>query len=113
MDRQLVSMKDPVLAPGVAYTATATVTMFPAGQSCEAELFLGESDSSPVATSGRVSFQSNGSPQQVQFQVTMPSQYGEYHVYLDVFMGSIRVLAFLGTEDVIVPGGSVDSITWT
>lgn len=106
-ERISVEMLDPVMAPGVAQTAVAPVTVKPSGLSCEAELFLGPNDTTKVATSGRKVFTSTSAAQSVRLPVTMPSPGGEsYHVYLDVFAGGYRILAYQATEDVIIPSGA-------
>ncbi|MBA7658850.1 hypothetical protein ES703_66810 [subsurface metagenome] len=112
-ERISVEMLDPVMAPGVARTATAPITVSPSGLACEAELFLGPNDTTKVATSGRKPFTSTGASQSVSLPVTMPSPGGlAYHVYLDVFINGYRLLAYKATEDVIIPSGKVDPIIW-
>ena len=113
MERQLLQMEDPVFTPGVTKTAKAPIVVSPGGLSCQAELFLGTSPTSKVATSGLVSFTSTGSQQVVSLPVTMPSAGGiTYHVYLDVYVEGYLLLAYVATEDVIIPSGSVGPITW-
>lgn len=112
MERQSIEMKDPVLAPGVTYTAIAQITIQPAGLDCEAELFLGVNDTNIAATSGRVLFVSSGTPQSISFPVTMPTTYEVYNVYLDVYIEGFKLLAFQATEDVVIPGGYVGPIVW-
>ncbi len=108
-----VEMEDPVMTPGSARTAVAPITVKPSGLNCEAELFLGPNETTKVATSGRRAFTSTGASQSVSLPVTMPTAGGlAYHVYLDVFVNSYRLLAYQATEDVIIPEGSVGPITW-
>jgi len=112
-DRISLEMMDPVMAPGASATASAPITVAPGGLSCEAELFLGPNDTTKVVTSGKKPFTSTGAPQSVSFPVIMPSPGGvAYHVYLDVFAEGIPIVAYVATEDVIIPSGSVGPITW-
>lgn len=112
-ERISVAMLDPVMAPGVSRTAKAPITVSPSGLACEAELFLGPNDTTKVATSGKKTFTSTGASQSVRLPVTMPTDGGvAYHVYLDVFANSYRILAYQATEDVIIPKGTVGPIVW-
>ena len=92
----------PQFAPSVQKMAVAPIIVAPAGLNCEAELFLGPNDATPVASSGIRTFLSTGSPQQVSFPVTMPASPGTYHVYVDVHAGGYLILAYQGTEDVVI-----------
>ena len=112
-ERISVEMLDPVMAPGVSRTAVAPITVSPSGLSCQAELFLGPNDATKVATSGLKAFTSTGAVQSVRLPVTMPTPGGlAYHVYLDIFVNGMRLLAYQATEDVIIPAGQVGPITW-
>lgn len=94
----------PQFAPGEVKTAIAPIKAGPAGMSCEAELFLGPDDLTKIATSGRVPFVSAGETQSVNVRlpVTMPSEEGSYHGYIDVFTDGMRFLAYKTTEDVVI-----------
>ena len=92
----------PQFAPSVQKTAVAPITVAPAGLNCEAELFLGPNDATPVASSGIRTFLSTGSPQQVSFHVVMPATPGAYHVYVDVHAGGQLILAYIGSENVVI-----------
>lgn len=108
-----VEMLDPVMAPGIARTAVAPITVSPSGLSCQAELFLGPNDTTKVATSGLKAFTSTGAVQSVRLPVTMPTAGGvAYHVYLDIYVNGYRILAYKASEDVIIPSGEVGPITW-
>lgn len=112
-DRISVDMLDPVMGPGTARAAVAPITVSPSGLACEAELFLGPDENTKVATSGMRAFTSTGAPQSVSFPVTMPSPGGfAYHVYLDVYANGYLLVAYIATEDVIIPSGQVGPITW-
>lgn len=113
MKRFEICMEDPVFAPGVTKTAIAPITVAPSGLSCQVELFLGPNDTTKVATSGLKAFTSTGAQQNITLPVTMPTAGGvAYHVYLDVYVAGILVLAYVATEDVIIPSASVGPITW-
>ena len=92
----------PQFTPSAQKTAVAPISMSPAGLSCEAELFLGPNDVTKVASSGLKPFLSTGSPQQVTFLVTMPATPGTYHVYVDVRAGGQLILAYIGSENVVI-----------
>lgn len=112
-ERISLAMLDPVMAPGVTRTAVAPITVMPSGMSCQAELFLGPNDATKVATSGLKAFTSTGAAQSVRLPVTMPTAGGvAYHVYLDVYVNSYRILAYQATEDVVIPSGEVGPIIW-
>lgn len=112
-ERISVDMLDPVMGPGVVATAVAPITVSPSGLACNAELFLGPDEATKVATSGLRAFTSTGAPQSVSFPVTMPSPGGDaYHVYLDVYANGYLIVAYIATEDVIIPAGEVGPVTW-
>ncbi len=113
MERIKLDMADPVFAPGDIRTAVAPITISPAGLGCEAELYLGPDEATKVATSGLVAFTSTGAVQSVRLPVTMPAAGGvAYHVYLDVYANGYLIVAYIATEDVIIPTGEVGPITW-
>jgi len=113
-ERISVEMLDPVLGPGAAAAAVAPITVTPPGLQCQAELFLGPDENTKVASSGLVAFTSTGVAQSVSFPVTMPSPGGAaYHVYLDVFADGYLIVAYIATEDVVIPSGEVGPIVWT
>ncbi|MBA7507349.1 hypothetical protein ES706_06068 [subsurface metagenome] len=108
-----VDMLDPVMGPGAAATAVAPITVSPAGLACSAELFLGPDEATKVVTSGLISFTSTGATQSVRFPVTMPTDGGvAYHVYLDVYANGYLIVAYIATEDVVIPSGEVGPIVW-
>lgn len=112
-ERISLAMLDPIFAPGEAKSATAPITVSPAGLSCSAELFLGPDEATKVATSGLVNFISTGLAQPTSFPVAMPAVGGvAYHVYLDVWANGVLVVAYIATEDVIIPSGEVGPIVW-
>jgi len=113
LERIGLDMLDPVFAPGDTRTAVAPITVAPSGLACSAELFLGPDEATKVATSGPVAFTSTGAPQSIRFPVTMPSPGGfAYHVYLDVYANGYLIVAYVATEDVVIPSGEVGPITW-
>ena len=112
MERILLEMEDPVFVAGITKTAKAPITITPAALNCQAELFLGTSPSIKVATSGMKAFISTGLAQIVSLPVIMPAGGVIYHVYLDVYAEGYLLLAYVATEDVIIPSGSVGPITW-
>ena len=112
-NRISLDMLDPIMGPGSPATATAQITVSPAGLSCSAELFLGPDEATKVATSGARAFNSTGAPQPVNFPVTMPSPGGfAYHVFLDVYANGYLIVSYIATEDVVIPSGEVGPVTW-
>lgn len=108
-----IDMVDPVMGPGAVATAVAPITMSPAGLACSAELWLGPDEATKIVTSGLVAFTSTGAAQSVRFPVTIPSPGGEaYHVFLDVYANGYLIVAYIATEDVVVPYGEVGPVTW-
>lgn len=111
--REKVEMADPVFGPGSGKVAVAPITVSPAGLSCQAELFLGPDDTTKIVTSGLISFTSTGATQSVRLPITMPSDGGaSYHVYIDVYAEGYLLVAYVATEDVIIPYGEVGPIDW-
>ena len=92
----------PEFAPGESKTAVAPITVAPAGLSCSAEVFLGPDVMTKVATSGKVGFSSTGAEQSISLPITMPSEEGTYHVYVDVYAEGYLVAAYQAIEDVVI-----------
>lgn len=114
MERLKLKMEDPLFGPGEPKTATVPITVSPSGLSCEAELFLGPNDTTKIVTSGLIPFTSTGMQQSVSLPVTMPSPGGDaYHVYIDVYAEGYLIVAYVATEDVIIPSGTVGPPVWT
>jgi len=95
----------PQFAPSIQKTAVAPITVAPAGLNCEAELFLGPNDATPVVSSGLRPFVSSGAAQQVNFPVTMPVTLGTYHVYLDLLIGQTKIAGYIADDVVIAAAG--------
>lgn len=114
MKRQLCPMLDPILGGGSSHVATVPVTVTPASQSCTIELYLTtDNGATKAATTGAKSFTSTGSQQSVTMSaLVMPTASAGYKVFVDVKMGTVLVGAFVGTDDVIIPGATVGPITW-
>jgi len=113
MKRLQIKMDDPIFPPGVAKTAWAPITISPSGIACQAELWLGPNVTTKIATSGLKPFTSTGLAQTISFPITMPSAGGiAYHVYLDVYVAGVLFLAYVATDDVVIPSGSVGPISW-
>ena len=103
----------PQLNAGQTYTAKASMTN-PTGSSFSynAELYLGLPK---VATSGMRSFTlAPGEVKTVSFPVTMPESKGTYPVYLDVFVGTELIAAFVSDSvtTVILPEIVVGPVIW-
>ena len=101
-----------VFGPGQAKTATVSVILTPANLAATLELYLGTSPSVKVATSGKIPFTSTGVAQTVTCPITMPNASGQYHVYIDMMMGSNLIVGFIATDDVIIPAGSIQPPVW-
>jgi hypothetical protein len=102
-----------VFGPGTVKTARAPVTVIPAGLNCQAEIFLGLTDTNKAATSGKISFVSTGAAQTVTFPITMPMTPGQYNVYIDVWAEGYLLTAYIATEPVIIPSGTVGPPVWS
>lgn len=107
-----VEMLDPIMFPGEAQTGIAPITVTPSGLSCEAELWLGPTAATKSATSGKIAFSSTGAAQSVRFPITMPAGGATYHVYVDCYVEGILLVAYIATEDVIIPSATVGPIIW-
>lgn len=90
----------PQFEPSIQVMAVAPIRVTPAGLSCQAKLFLGPNDATPVASSGLIPFISTGSLQEVDFPIRMPAVPGTYHVYVDVNIEESLLLAYQGMEEV-------------
>lgn len=112
-ERISLEMLDPVMGPGTPQAAVAPITVAPAGLSCDAELYLGPSEGTKIVTSGLRPFVSTGAVQSVRLPITMPTAGGvAYHVFLDVYAEGFLLVAYIATEDVIIPSGEVAPIYW-
>lgn len=114
MKRELLQMEDPVIPEGNAAAARAPITVTPAGVPCRAQLFIGLSETNKAVSSPLINFTSTGLPQNIDFQLTMPSVGGAvYKVFIDVWSGDLYLKGYLGNEDVIVPHVQIDPVTWS
>lgn len=112
MERQSMSMADPILGSGLGYTAIGRFPITPEGIQCTAELWLSKDGTSKNATSGTIVFTSTGQIQAINFPVTMPGGGFNYRVFLDIYAGAIPLALFEATELVTVPGVGTPTITW-
>ncbi len=113
MERIKLNMDDPIFGPGIPKTAVIPITVSPSGLSSEVELFLGPNDTTKIATSGLIPFTSTGVQQSVSLPITMPSPGGDaYHVYIDVYAEGYLLVAYVATEDVLIPSGEVGPPVW-
>ena len=105
---------DPEFEAGSVHTARATLTNPTTRDfTYSVELYLG---ATKVATSGvgSVAIPAGGS-MDVYFTVTMPTDEGEYPVYLDVWVGTELIAHYQATENVTIvisPAIVVGPITW-
>lgn len=111
MKRIKAPMADPILGPGVSKVAVVPISISPAGLECVVEIFLGPDENTKVVSKS-VAFTSTGAEQTVRVPITMPTEGGTYHVYGDINSSGYRIVGFIGTEDVIIPTGSVGPIEW-
>lgn len=113
MKRLKMEMLDPLFGAGSTHTATAKLTIAPSGLACSAELWLSRNGTTKDATSGKIPFVSTGASQNISCPVTMPSEGGyAYRVYFDIEIEGTPVLAFVATEDVLIPSVSTPEIVW-
>ena len=112
MERELIQMEDPAFTKSSSHSATASITVAPAGLACTMELFLGPNQTTKTVTSGPIAFTSTGAPQNVVLPVVMPAVGGvTYHVYLDVIVAG-ALTGYQASEDVIIPNVGNPVITW-
>lgn len=111
MKRLLVKMEDPIFASGEIKKANVTVQVTPAGLALVVDMWLGPDPATRSSGYRATAGQSTGSPQTFGIWLTMPEA-GIYHVYFDLYAENILIASYIATEDVIIPGGSVTSITW-
>jgi len=90
----------PQFNPEQSKLAVAPVTVQPSGLACQVEVFLGPNDTTKVATSGLKSFTSTGNQQSVSVPITMPSEDGTYHVYIDLYVEGQYLAGYQATEDI-------------
>jgi hypothetical protein len=106
-------MADQVFTPNVQKTATVPVTVVPAGLACTIEVFLGVTDTNPVATSGKLAFTSTGAVQNLACPIRMPATGGTYNTYVNVMYGTAMIVGFVGTDHVIIATGVIGPPVWT
>ncbi len=85
----------------------------------QAELYIGKTVGSKVATSGVIPFSvPAGATAAVDFSITMPRltvATDTYHVYCAVASGGVQIVTYVSTEDVVVnvgPAINITKITW-
>lgn len=87
---------------GTPKTATFQVTIAPAGQSCQIDLWLGPNSTTKSADAGLSSaFISTGAAEQVTATLTLPAA-GIYNVYVDIYLNGVKVVSFVGLSTVTV-----------
>ena len=107
-------MQDPIMAKSSSHGAVAPITVRPSGLYCEAELWLTkDAGTTKAATSGLVSFTSSGTAQSVSFSLTMPSAWGSYQIYIDVYADGMLIGAYVATDLVSIPDVSIGEPEWT
>jgi hypothetical protein len=109
-----------ICGPGSTKSATVTATVTPAGMSCVGELFLSLDAPGNNKVGGNtdkvLSFSSTGAAQSVgPFVITMPSPtVGTiYYVQVDIFASTYLIVAGTGTDQLVVPAGSIGPISWS
>jgi hypothetical protein len=89
---------------GTTHSSAFQVTVTPANQSCQIELWLGVGTSATypgAATSGKTAFTSTGSAQNMNLLITLPAA-GSYYAYIDLYMGSVKFASFIGNNPITV-----------
>jgi len=87
---------------GTPKTANFKITIAPANQSCQLELWLGPNSSTKSASGGlSTAFNSTGAQQQVTSTLTLPAV-GTYNVYVDIYLSGIKVTTFVGLSTVTI-----------
>ena len=87
---------------GTSHTASFQITISPANQSCQLELWLGPNSTTKSASGGlSAAFNSTGAALQVTSTVTLPAA-GTYNVYVDIYLSGVKVVTFVGLSTVTV-----------
>ena len=113
MERIGIDVDDPIFGEGTPQAYIAPITVSPPGLACQAELYLGPNDTTKVATSGLVSFNSTGVIQNIRLPIIMPTAAGvAYHGYIDVYADGMIIGGYILLEDVVIPSVEVGPGTW-
>lgn len=91
----------PQFTPNSTHTATAPITVLPAGLECAVEFYLVDSALQTAAVSYG-SFTSTGQQQMIPLTMVMPEVENTYMVYLDVLSGGQVLAVYQATEDVVI-----------
>ena len=91
----------PQFTPNSTHTATAPITVLPAGLECVVELYLVD-NAQQVATVSYGAFTSTGQEQMIPLSMVMPETEATYLVYLDVLSGGEVLAAYQATENVTI-----------
>jgi len=90
------------LVHGTTHTASFQITITPANQACQVEVWLGLNSTTKSATGGlSASFTSTGVAEQVTSTIVLPAA-NTYSVYVDVYIGSLKVASFVGVNTITV-----------
>jgi len=102
-----------IMQKGTTHTATIPVTVLPAGVGCTIRLGLTkDGGANMAASSGAIGFTSTGVQQSVALSITMPNEWGEYEVYIDVMYENLVIGAYIATDHVIIPYVEVGPPQW-
>lgn len=102
----------PSFGTGQATQATVPVTLKPANLACDLELFIGPDPATKLATSGKIRFTSTGANQNITAPITMPAAGATYHVYVDLWYGTLLVGSYISNQDINVIEGIIGPIIW-
>lgn len=101
-----------IFAPSTPKQPVINITVTPPSAACQIELYLGPNENTKTMTSGLIDFVSLGTPQPLTIPIVMPAVAGTYHVYVDLYIGGVRLAAFLATEDIVIAQATFGGITW-
>ena len=102
-----------VMQKGTVHTATVPVTVLPPGVPCSMIMGLTKDGGTTMTVvSPSVAFTSTGAQQNVSLSITMPDEWGEYAVYIDVLYETTVIGAYIATEHVIIPYVEVGPPQW-
>ncbi len=102
-----------VFQSGSSKTAKIPITVTPSNLGCQVELYLGPNQSTKTVTSGQVTFTSTGSSQNVNVTITLPTTAGAYNVYIDITSGGYLIGAYIDSNTIVIPSGSIGPIVWS
>jgi hypothetical protein len=104
-----------IFQPASSHTARLTLTLGAelVGLPLTYELFLSKDGGATKAVTTGASAFTGAASQPFTSTITMPTVDGDYKAYIYIASGGTVVLAFVDSNDILIPTGSVTGITWS